>query len=858
MIDLRCPRCRRDLSLPDGVAGKTIRCAHCREIMQVPAPVRPPRETRLRNAPNSAISVPVVRPIESAPPPRERPMAAPPPRRGSALIALIVMACIGMLLFAVVGLIGAGVWYYADSKSQSQKTASAAAAGATSTPAEPEEPANPNSTELSPRSLARLKKMTVFVKSDFGFEENQGSGFLVRVENNIGYVVTNDHVVRGNPRMRQFDRPGQPARPGWRIRPQRTSVVFNSGAPEERTLPCQIVATDDRHDLALLKITGAALPQPIDLTQPADLRETLPIFVLGFPFGQDLANGRNPSITIGKSSVSGFHYDQAHRLERVQVQGGLNPGNSGGPVVDARGRLVGVAVSGLKGTEIGFVIPPQDVLDLLHRKNYRINVAASSFNGGDTNIEFQVELLDLLEGVKEVKVLYLTGQELPPEATRTTNGRYPMLPNARELILTSNGGKYTGRVQVRPGELVKNQLPYQVVYTTGNGQTLCNAPQNFNVGFGGVAATPPMGPNPNQNPQQNPNPNPNPAPAVNPPRNLPPSQPAEPPITPAPPWMPPETTVTFEGPATQVAVGGAGRFLIVHMSSVHKLAIFDVKQKKFVKTLTLDDDQVMFAAGKSLLILALPKTGVFERWNLNTLQREAEIPSPGISGIKALAMGNATDDLLLTFVPGGSPNMGVQLIDPKTFKSSSYQIESIPNQPFGLKYVPEHASVTMSANAQTIVVRGQFVWSSLIRDGMKYRAFTFGADSPLPSPDGNLIITHGQVLSADGKAITPKRGGHGRAVWCIPAVQGDYYVSFNEVKPPNSSSHLKVMIHKGSSVESFATLPRNDSMIELIDWTFGQPKALERHVFALPEDKLLVYIPPKNDRIDLFSLSISK
>lgn len=871
VIELRCPGCRRDLSLPDAVAGKTVRCAHCRQILQVPAPARPPRETRLRNAPNTAAAVPIVRPIAPEPPRMPREPGAPPRRRGSALIALFVMGFVGLLLFAVVGLIGAGVWYYVDGGGGQNQQANGSTSTTTFGPV-PDEPANPNPGELSPRALDRLKNLTVFVKADFPGGQSQGSGFLVRVENRIGYVVTNDHVVRGNPDVDQLDRPGRPARPGSRILPRRTVVVFNSGTPQERTAACQIVANDDRRDLAILRITDSiALPEPIDLSRPAELRETLPVFVLGFPFGQDLGHGRNPAITVGKSSVSSLRYDRSNRLSRIQVQGGLNHGNSGGPVVDARGRLVGVAVSGLEGTEIGFIIPPQDVLDMLHAKDYQIRVLTVRSNSAEAELEFQVELLDLVEGVNEVKVLYLTGQGLPPEAMQSVNGRFPILPNSRELILSLDRGKYIGRLKIRSNEAHQNQLAYQVVYTTRGGVTLCNAPKNYHVSFGSVAmappvnqnSNPPVNPNPpaNTNPPADPNSKPSRPPISRPPRvrPSPPQEPAqEPPISPPPPWVPPETTVAFEAPVTKVAVGGAGRFFVMHFATLHKLSIFDVKQKKFVKTMTVDDDQVMFAAGKSLLILALPKSGVFERWNLNTLQREAEVPSPGIGGIKALVMGNAADDVLLTFVPGGTPNMGVQLIDPKTFRASPYQIDPIPNQFFGLKYSPEFTCVSMSANAQTIVVHGQFTWSSLVRDGMKYRAFTFGAEMPLPSPDGKLIITHGQALSAEGKPITQKRGGHGKAVWCIPAIQGDYYVSFNEVKVGANPSYIKMMIHKGSDVEPVATLPKNESMVELVDWFFGRPKQFERHVFVLPQDKLLVYIPPKNDRIDLFALSISK
>src|SRR5262245_36187124 len=793
---MRCSGCRRDLSLPETVGGKTIRCAHCRALLEVPLP--PPRETRLRNAPNTAI--PVIAPSRPEPAPRERvspPVAMRPARRISPIIALLVLGGICLFMLALAGLIGVGaIVLVRESSAETAATTEPAASNEAAAMVDDPGPTNPNSTELSAQALNRLKKMTVFIKSDFGFAASTGSGFVVRVEDRTGYIVTNDHVARGNPLTDEEDRPGFMAKRGSRIQPKSTSVIFDSGTAQERTVFAQIVATDEAHDLAILKVTDVAnLPKPIDISNAPELRETMQVYVLGFPLGRLLAGGRNPAITVGKASISSLRYDRANRLSRVQLQGDLNPGNSGGPVVDARGKLVGVAVASIGGTQIGVAIPPQDVFELLQRRNYLIKVTCPNASREQAEVQFQVEMLDLVEGVRQVRALYLTGKSLPPEAQRAVNGRFPILENARELVLTPDRGKFTGRLTVRPNELIQNQLPYQIVYTTAGGQTLCNAPQNFNVPFGGFAGPVPPA-QPNLNPPQagpNPNPNPNPPTRPNPPTLEPPPGPAPPP------WVPPETTLTVEAPITQTAVGGAGRFLIVHVGSRKKLSILDLKQKSFVKTIELSEEQCLFAAGKSLLIIALPKAGVFERWNLNTLTRETEVPSPGISGIKALAMGSASDELLLALVPGGSPNMGLQFIDPRTFRSSPVEVEAIPNQPFGLKHTADSACLTMSANAKTIVVRGEFNWTSLVRDDTKFRAFTFGADMPLPSPEGDLLIANGQVLSFEGKEITKKRDGHGRAIWSVPAVQGNYCISFNQDNNFGEKQTLKVMVHKGSS-----------------------------------------------------------
>lgn len=83
-------------------------------------------------------------------------------------------------------------------------------------------------------------------------------------------------------------------------------------------------------DLAVLRVEGADLPPPLEVVPADDLLETQAAYVFGFPFGSSL--GR--AITLNTSSVSSLRRNNAGVLQRVQVNGGMNPGNSGGPVVD--------------------------------------------------------------------------------------------------------------------------------------------------------------------------------------------------------------------------------------------------------------------------------------------------------------------------------------------------------------------------------------------------------------------------------------------------------------------------------------------------------------------------------------------
>jgi S1-C subfamily serine protease len=94
----------------------------------------------------------------------------------------------------------------------------------------------------------------------------------------------------------------------------------------------------------------------------------MPLYVFGFPFGDGLAaKGRNPEPSVLRASVACLRHSAGGRLDMIQLDGELQPGNSGGPVVDPWGRVVGITVSRLRSTRIGFAIPGERLNDLLGR-----------------------------------------------------------------------------------------------------------------------------------------------------------------------------------------------------------------------------------------------------------------------------------------------------------------------------------------------------------------------------------------------------------------------------------------------------------------------------------------------------------
>ena len=268
---------------------------------------------------------------------------------------------------------------------------------------------------ISPQLVTAIKAATVFVKIKAEDMAGSGSGFVISVDGNTAYIVTNRHVVepkivgievvpdrrlrrparrecagagRGFPQPMVPSLPFQPGFPGTvpqqeeprysarlvvrEFRNVQVTAIFQSGMKQEESAHGSVVAVDPEEDLAVVKVSGVKQAlKPIKYLNVPEPAETTPIYVFGFPLGEDLATGkRNPAITVGKGSVSSLRTDDDGNLAVVQIDAALNHGNSGGPVVDAQGRLVGVAVARITEDEsqnISFAVPSRAVARMTAR-----------------------------------------------------------------------------------------------------------------------------------------------------------------------------------------------------------------------------------------------------------------------------------------------------------------------------------------------------------------------------------------------------------------------------------------------------------------------------------------------------------
>jgi putative serine protease PepD len=166
--------------------------------------------------------------------------------------------------------------------------------------------------------------------------QSLGSGFVI---DRKGDIVTNDHVVAGASGIR---------------------VGFGSGS----TYPAKVVGADPSSDLAVVHVDApASALHPLTFDSSAAVQPGDPVYAIGNPFGLDR------TMTAGIVSATGRDIQAPNGLtipNSIQTDAPINHGNSGGPLLDAAGRVVGVNAQIEGGTVdanvgVGFAIPSDTV-----------------------------------------------------------------------------------------------------------------------------------------------------------------------------------------------------------------------------------------------------------------------------------------------------------------------------------------------------------------------------------------------------------------------------------------------------------------------------------------------------------------
>lgn len=171
-----------------------------------------------------------------------------------------------------------------------------------------------------------------------------GSGFIYKKDEENGYILTNYHVIKDGSKY---------------------LVTLTDNTEVDATL----IGGDEYYDIAVLKISAHKVKKVATLGNSSNLELGDTVFTVGAPFGKEYMG------TITKGIVSGVNRmlsvsssDNTYLAEVIQTDASINSGNSGGPICNIKGEVVGITSSKLMGSGVegmGFAIPINSVIAII-------------------------------------------------------------------------------------------------------------------------------------------------------------------------------------------------------------------------------------------------------------------------------------------------------------------------------------------------------------------------------------------------------------------------------------------------------------------------------------------------------------
>jgi putative serine protease PepD len=218
--------------------------------------------------------------------------------------ALLGAAAASVVALAIVG---------AQRSAPAAHTTTASSRGSSSSGARREVAAT-GSTPTATQIYQRDSSGVVSIKAVTAEGEDSGTGIVL---NNEGLILTNDHVVAGA-----------------------TSLVAGPGKSSSVTRPAKLVGEEANDDLALIKIDPSGLNlKPLNLVSSSSLQVGDPVYAIGNPYGLDETLTRGIVSALGREIAA----PNGSKIEgAIQTDAALNPGNSGGPLLNEQGEVIGV------------------------------------------------------------------------------------------------------------------------------------------------------------------------------------------------------------------------------------------------------------------------------------------------------------------------------------------------------------------------------------------------------------------------------------------------------------------------------------------------------------------------------------
>jgi hypothetical protein len=316
-------------------------------------------------------------------------------------------------------------------------------------------------------------------------------------------------------------------------------------------------------------------------------------------------------------------------------------------------------------------------------------------------------------------------------------------------------------------------------------------------------------------------------------------------------------TLLLPGEANMVAVGGGGRYLVLHFPKQGRLAVFDANIADLLPGgATMENNEASVTAGATRMVTTVPGGKKLRVYSLPDLKALSEFEVPMFFGPKTIAMGSrANGPVVVADVFGRSMLMDVavgkmidgserdQLLHSNFIRATADGRMFLATNGYGVNDKPKIADESQK----------------------KWRVLEPDVAAAYPGPDGKLIYAKDMIVEMSGNQVKVVAGRPKTAtgnVWYVPAVTatGHYFLRVNETKAgtgPQAKTVVSVALHKDRNVDKvllspWEGLPETEGFV---NWG-NNTVPLDRHLFLIPEAKLLVILSNKKTQLIVRKLMI--
>lgn len=286
---------------------------------------------------------------------------------------------------------------------------------------------------------------------------SEGSGVIYKKDGDSAYVVTNNHVVAGSNSL---------------------EVILSNG----KKMQASIVGTDATTDLAVLKISSKNINSVASFGNSNDIAAGQDVLAIGSPMGSEYANtvtkgiisAKKRTLKVSSGNDSSADSSSSTTTNVIQTDAAINSGNSGGPLINMAGQVIGINSMKLssngEGSSVegmGFAIPSNEVVKVInqlikHGKVQRPTLGISMINLSNVTSDSQKNVLKLPSSVNTGVVVMSVSSD--SDARNAGIKKYDVITKFGDSKIRSTGDLKSSLYRYKVGQEVK------VTYYRGGSQ----------------------------------------------------------------------------------------------------------------------------------------------------------------------------------------------------------------------------------------------------------------------------------------------------------------------------------------------------------------------------------------------------